>query len=129
MTRNAGCMSSSNLVPYRLLIESALVYAGGTYTYDDVVREVEAGQAQFWPGPASCIVTQLDEQPGRTILQFFLAAGNAAELQVMEREVAQWGREQGCTLARMAGRKGWLRSWVMEQGWQDTNLVILEKQL
>ena len=114
---------------YRTLIESALVYAGGSHTYEDVVREVEAGSAQFWPGPASCIVTQIDEQPNRKILQFFLAAGNAAELQVMEREVIAWGREEGCTLARMVGRKGWKKSWVMAQGWRDTDLVVLEKEM
>lgn len=114
---------------YRTLIESALVYAGGSHTYEDVAREVEAGSAQFWPGPASCIVTQIDEQPSRKILQFFLAAGHAAELQVMEREVIAWGKEEGCTLARMVGRKGWKKSWVMDQGWRDTDLVVLEKEM
>lgn len=114
---------------YRTLIESALVFAGGSHTYEDVVREVEAGQAQFWPGPTSCIVTQIDEQPSRKILQFFLAAGNAAELKVMEREVVAWGKEEGCTLARMVGRKGWKRSFLMDEGWSDTDLIILEKPL
>lgn len=119
----------TDIEAYRSLIESALAYSGNTHTYEDVVAEVEAGQAQFWPGPASCIVTQIDEQPSRKILQFFLAAGNAKELKVMEREVVEWGKEEGCTLARMVGRKGWKRSFLMDEGWSDTDLIILEKPL
>lgn len=117
------------IADYRTLIESALVYGNHTHAFEDVVREVEAGEAQFWPGPSSCIVTQIDEQPQRKVLVFWLAAGNAAELKVMEREVVAWGKEEGCTLARMLGRRGWLKSWVMQEGWQDTNLVLLEKNL
>lgn len=114
---------------YRTLIESALAYAGGSHSYEDVVREVEAGQAQFWPGPTSCIVTQIDEQPSRKILQFFLAAGNSVELKAMEPGIIAWGQENGCTLARMAGRKGWARSFLTETGWQDTQYIIMEKHL
>jgi hypothetical protein len=120
---------NTELPHYRTLIESALAFAGNTVTYDDVVREVEGGEAQFWPGPNSCIVTQIDDLPTHKVLIFFLAAGNSAELKVMEPLVIQWGKEQGCVLARLAGRKGWKRSWVMEQGWKDTEMVILEKEM
>lgn len=94
-----------------------------------MAEAVKKGEAQFWPGPHSVIITQLDEQPRRTLLQFFLAAGNAAELQAMEPEVLRWGKEQGCTVARLVGRKGWTRTWVMDQGWENTNLVVLEKAI
>lgn len=114
---------------YRTLVEAALVYAGRTHTFEDVAAEVEAGHAQFWPGPHSCLVTQVDEQPQDKILHFFLAAGNSTELQAMEREVVRWGQEQGCTRARMVGRRGWTRTWLMSEGWQDTNFVVLEKPL
>lgn len=115
--------------PYRLLIESALVYGNHTHTFDDVVREVEAGEAQFWPGPASCIVTQIDDQPQRKVLVFWLAAGNSVELKAMEPMVVEWGKEEGCTLARMAGRKGWARSFLTDTGWQDTGYIIMQKEL
>ena len=118
---------NTELPHYRTLIESALVYAGGTHTFADVEEAVERGEAQFWPGPHSCIVTQVDTQPRRSILVFWLAAGRAEELRAMEPLVIQWGQEQGCTLARMAGRKGWKRSFLTDLGWQDTHYVILEK--
>ena len=114
---------------YRTLLESALVYAGKTHTYEDVVHAVESGEAQFWPGPNSCIVTQIDEQPQGDILHFFLAAGNSKELARMAPEVVEWGKEQGCVKARLVGRKGWLRSFLNEQGWSDTALVIMEKPI
>lgn len=120
---------NTELPHYRSLIESALVYAGNTVTFDDVVREVESGEAQFWPGPNSCIITQIDDLPTHKVLIFFIAAGVKVELQAMEPKVCEWGREQGCVVARLAGRAGWKRSWVMEQGWKDTHLVILEKEL
>lgn len=120
---------NTELPHYRTLIESALVYAGGTFTYEDVVREVESGEAQFWPGPNSCIVTQIDEQPSRKILHFFIVAGNKAELMAMEPLVCEWGRENGCTMARGMGRKGWKKSWLMDLGWVDTELVVVEKSL
>ncbi len=118
-----------SLADCRPLIEAALVFAGGTHTFEDVAQEVEAGTAQFWPGPHSCIVTQVDEQPSRSILVFFLAAGNADELRAMEPLVIQWGQEQGCTLARMVGRKGWKRSFLTHIGWRDTDYVVLEKEI
>ena len=118
-----------SLEPYRLLIESALVYNGNTHRFEDVVAEVEAENAQFWPAPTSCIVTQIDTQPARKILVFWLAAGNSVELKAMEPHVIEWGQEEGCTLARMAGRKGWARSFLTDAGWQDTQYIIMEKHL
>ena len=93
------------------------------------MAEVEAGSAQAWYGPRSVIVTQIDEQPRRKTLVFFLAAGDKRELEAMEPGVIAWGVENGCTLARMAGRKGWKRSFLMGLGWVDTNYVLLQKTL
>ena len=105
---------------YRPLIEAALVYAGGTHTFEDVVQMVERGEAQFWHGPASIVVTEIDRQPEQAILLFFLAAGNRAELLAMQDGILAWGFTQGCTRARLVGRKGWVRSFLRDSGWVDT---------
>lgn len=120
---------NTELPHYRALIESALVYAGQTFTFEDVVKEVEEGKAQFWPGPNSVIVTQVETTPQVKVLRVFLAAGNIVELEAMTPGIEEWAVEQGCTVARLVGRKGWKRSWLMGQGWSDTDLVILEKNL
>ena len=117
------------LADSRDLIEAALVYAGGTHSYDDVITSVEKGEAQFWPGPHSCIVTQIDEQPRRKILQFFIAAGNQVELEAMAPGVIAWGVAEGCTVARMVGRKGWVKSFLPRTGWTVLDHVIMEKAI
>ena len=93
------------------------------------MAEIEAGTAQRWDGPNSIIITQIDEQPRRKILLFWLAAGNQVELKAMEPLIIAWGVEEGCTLARMAGRKGWKRSFLTDAGWTDTEHIILEKDI
>lgn len=114
---------------YRTYIEAALAYAGGTHTYADVEAAIQAGDAQLWPAPNSCIVTELDRQPHKTILHFFLAAGTSAELEAMEPHIVEWGKEQGCTLARFVGRKGWERSFLAHKGWVNSGVIVMEKPI
>lgn len=117
------------LTDSRDLIEAALVYAGGTHTYDDVITSVEKGEAQFWPGPRSCVITEVEDHPSRRILVMFLAAGSQVELMAMEPGIIAWGKEQGCTQTRLVGRKGWGKSFLAETGWRDSGLIIMEKDI
>lgn len=114
---------------YRRLLEAALVYSGFEQTVDDVVAMVDAGEAQLWPGAHSVVVTQIDVQPQAKVLHFFLAGGIMQELEAMTPIILEWGVAHGCTKARLVGRKGWARSFLMDSGWHDTGLVILEKRL
>lgn len=120
---------NTELPHYRVLIESALAYASGTHTFEDVAQEVEDGRAQFWPGPHSVIITQIDEEPQGHTLHFFLAAGTSAELRAMEPGILEWGRGQGCVRARLVGRKGWERSFLKDTGWVNSGLIIMEKSI
>jgi hypothetical protein len=110
-------------------IEAALAYAGGTHTLADVEAAIQAGDAQLWSGPNSCIVTEIDRQPRTTTLNFFLAGGRMAELEAMTPGILAWGEEQGCATARFLGRRGWLRTFLSDTGWVDTGLVIMERPL
>lgn len=114
---------------YRRQIEAALQYADGTHTFDDVARQVANGDLQFWPGPRSVIITELQEHPQRRTLNFFLAGGDLAELERMTPGILQWGKTQGCARAVMLGRKGWERSFLTRTGWTLPELVVLEKDL
>ena len=87
-------------------IEAALSYSGGTHTFEDVVAGVSAGRLQFWPGPNSAVITEIQEYPQKRTLHFFLAGGNLAELEVMLPMISEWGREQGCTAMSLTGRRG-----------------------
>ena len=102
---------------YRPQIEAALVYADATHAYDDVARMIAAGELQLWPGPASCIVTEVIRFPRKTVLNFFLAGGTLRELEAMAPLVCAWGKTQGCDAATFTGRKGWARTFLTRQGW------------
>lgn len=109
-------------------IEAALSYAGGTHTFEDVAGMVDDGRLQFWPGPRSVIVTEIIEYPRCRSLHFFLAGGRLEELRLMLPPILAWGKRQGCTNATLTGRKGWTRSFLVDEGWHDS-LVLMTKEL
>jgi hypothetical protein len=130
-----GCRSvhrrrtiSHNVEAHRREIEAALQYSGGTHSFDDVVALVHEGRLQYWPAPHSVIVTEIIQYPQYRALNFFLAGGQLPELEVMEPLILDWGRQQGCKVACLTGRKGWERTFLTRQGWRPS-LVVLEKQL
>lgn len=114
---------------YRLHIASALAYASATHSVDDVLSMVAAGHAQFWPGPASCIVTRIVDQPRKRSVHFFLAAGNSNDLAQMVPIILDWAKSQDCTAATFVGRRGWARTFVTKMGFVDTQMVYMEKSL
>jgi hypothetical protein len=114
---------------HRERIESALAYAGGSHTFDDVRDAVHAGTMQFWPGRSSVMITQVSAQPRTKALLFFLAAGNQQELEAMEPVVCEWGKAQGCRHAEFLGRRGWKRSFLPRRGWTDSRLAFMVKAL
>ena len=112
---------------YRAQIERALVYSGGTHDFEDIVELVESGEAQFWPGEDSAVVTQVVEYPRAKQLHVWVAAGNLAGLEAMVPEIEAWAKEQGCTGATMIGRPGWERTFLARMGWKRT-AVLMETQ-
>lgn len=109
-------------------IEAALQHSGGTHSFEDIVAGVTVGVMQFWPGPNSAIVTEIQEYPQKRVLHYFLAGGNLAELQRMLPTIEAWGREHGCTMATLAGRMGWQRTFLQHEGW-TARLVVMSKEL
>lgn len=118
-----------DLGAHKSQIEGALSYAGGSHTFEDIQALVEAGSLQYWPGVRSVIITEIIQAPQQRLLNFFLAGGEMAELEAMYPLVEQWGREKGCNVATMSGRKGWERSFLTRrEGWEP-KLVVFEKSL
>lgn len=118
-----------DLEAHRAQIEGALAHAGGTHTFEDILAGVAAGSLQYWPGVRSAIITEIIEYPRARALHFFLAGGDIDELEAMYPMVEEWGRTQGCTVASMAGRPGWSRSFLTrKEGWTQT-AVLFSKDL
>ena len=118
-----------DLQRFRPHIEAALSHGDDTHTFADVQDMVAAGKAQFFPGPASCVVTELVLDPRRKSLHFFLAAGRMAELEIMAPHILEFGRREGCTHATLIGRKGWQRSFLARTGWTKSPLILMERDL
>jgi hypothetical protein len=114
---------------YQKQIEAALAYSGDTHTYADVMRMVDEGRLQLWPGVNSVVVTEIIEYPQKKTLHFFIAGGNIAELEAMYPLIIEWGLIQGCNAASLVGRPGWTRSFLSrKEGWHD-GLVVMQKDL
>lgn len=122
-------VKARDISAYRVHIEAALAWSGDTHRYDDVRSMIAAGRLQFWPGPASCIISEIIEHPRKRTLHLFLAGGSLPELHAMLPLLLDWGRTQGCTHASLFGRKGWARSFLSDEGWTVNPCVLMEKPL
>ena len=118
-----------DLLAVRPQIESALVYANGCYTFDDIVGMVLSGRVQFWWRGQSIILTEVVNHPRKRVLVPLLAAGNQEDLKVMAAGVEMWAVAQGCSEVWLTGRKGWLRSFLKDDGWEQDDKITLHRAL
>lgn len=105
-------------------LQKALDLAGNTHEMHEVGDLVAVGHAQLWATDKAILVTQLH---GRSI-HFWLGAGELDELIVLSRGAMKWAKEIGCHKATLAGRKGWKRA-LESEGWRESKLVVLEREL
>ncbi len=112
---------------YRTHIEAALSFADDSHSFEDIKRAVEAGELQFWPGLSSVVITEVVKLPRYKALNLFLAGGNVLELQAMLPEIEQFARHVGADRMTLAGRKGWVRSFLKTEGYAE-KMVVLEKK-
>lgn len=105
----------------------ALSLAGDTHSLADVVRQVEAGEAQVWQSDNAVIVTEVKDAPRKRIIHFWLAAGKLDEVIALSREVLAWAKSIGCERATLVGRKGWVRA-LRNEGWGE-ELVMMGREV
>lgn len=103
-------------------MEAALSDGGGQWGFDDVIAEVEAGEAHLWVFERSAVVTRfLDEPNGRTLF-YWLAGGDLDEIKAREPDMAAWGKAQGCNRKMLVGRRGWEKAL----GWKVAGVMLAE---
>lgn len=91
-------------------IETALEYADGTHTIEDIADGIRSDRFQLWCGDNAAIVTEILEFPRLKAVNFFLIAGDLKELvEEMEPEVVKWAKSFGCQRVIGVGRKGFER--------------------
>jgi hypothetical protein len=112
----------------RQWVEDALEYSGGTHSFDDIAAGVLAKKFQLWPNHNSAVVTEIVVYPNTKNLHFFLAGGNLDELKMMRPHIEAWGKSIGCTRVTLAGRKGWERTFLKDEGYTP-QWFVLSKEL
>ena len=112
----------------RPFLEPALKYAGDTHTWDDIALGVMQQRYQLWPAEDSAIITEVIIYPCLKDLHFFLVGGNIDTLRKMRQPIENWGADNGCTRVSCAGRKGWTKSFLKDEGYKES-WVVMGKEL
>ena len=109
-------------------VEAALEYSGGTHQFEDVLEMVEKNQLQVWPATQSIVLTEIIVYPRLKNLHYFLAGGDLDELSRMRPMIESWGKSLGCTRVSLAGRRGWAKTFLKDEGYSP-QWTVLAKQL
>jgi len=117
----------AELARCRQWIEAALEYAGGTHTFNDIAAGVLGGRFQLWPNKNSAVVTEIVVYPQLKDLHYFLAGGNLDELKQMRPVIEDWGKSVGCTRVSLAGRRGWEKTFLKDEGYEPQWFVLAKE--
>ena len=109
-------------------VEAALEYSGGTHNFEDIIEMVEKQQLQLWPAKDSVVLTEIIVYPRLKNLHYFLAGGDLDELSRMRPLIESWGKSIGCTRVTLAGRKGWAKTFLKDEGYSP-QWSVLAKEL
>lgn len=112
----------------RTFIEAALEYAQGTHEFSDIAAGILTNRYQLWAGEKSAVVTEVIVNPRKKVLHYFLAGGDLDELKLMRPHIEEWGVKQGCTRVTLAGRPGWAKTFLKDEGYEPA-WFILKKEL
>lgn len=108
-------------------VEAALEYSGGTHDFDDIVEMVRKDQLQVWPATQSIVLTEIIVYPRLKNLHYFLAGGDLDELSRMRPMIESWGKSLGCTRVSLAGRRGWAKTFLKDEGYSPQWTVLAKK--
>jgi hypothetical protein len=114
------------MLPYRPLLESALAYAGGTHTFEDVVEAVTEGRMHFWPAKQSALVTELIVYPRAKGLHVFLAAGDLDEIKGFDESLQNLARLLDAKYISLSGRRGWQKT-LSDIGFRLSHITMVKE--
>lgn len=111
----------------RPFIEAALEYAHGTHTFADILRDLDTGQMQLWATDRAAVITEIHEYPQVKACHVFLAGGDLDEIARIQEPLEGWAKSIGCTRMTLAGRKGWQRTFLRDEGYEPAWTVMTKE--
>jgi hypothetical protein len=108
-------------------VEAALEYSGGTHNFEDITQMVEDHRLQLWPAKDSVVLTEIIVYPRLKNLHYFLAGGDLDELSRMRPLIESWGKSLGCTRVTLAGRRGWAKTFLKDEGYSPQWSVMAKE--
>lgn len=109
---------------FRQEVEELLVEAGGLYTFQDLLDNINNGTMQSFSDGQSWIVTQVSQFPRRKIVELVLGVGNLENLYKLAEEVEKFARAEGATMLFLNGREGW--SKIHPEGWRKVSVNMVK---
>lgn len=109
-------------------LRKALAVAGDTYTFEDILHEIQAGNMQSFAEGESWVVTQIVDFPQKRYLEIVFAVGNLDELKAIYPLLEDFARSNLCDGLRAFGRKGWMRQFEIDKaGWVETTRTYVKE--
>jgi hypothetical protein len=109
-------------------IQSALDYADGTHTFDDITAMVMQGKLRFWALDNSALLTEVLEYPQERHYHMFLGGGDLQEILDMHPQIEDAARQAGCVKLSVTGRRGWVKV-LKAHGWDDKHVTCVKRIL
>lgn len=91
-------------------LQKALDFAGNTHSLADIAESTKRGEAEWWRGENSDVLTEFYEYPlsGRAC-RVWLASGDMRECLRIYDDIEKWARQNNAERMEIVGRKGWRR--------------------
>lgn len=111
----------------RTWIDAALQYSKGTHEFSDIAAGILSNRYQLWAGEKSAVVTEVIVNPRKKVLHYFLAGGDLDELKLMRPHIEEWAIKQGCTRVTLAGRPGWAKTFLKDEGYEPAWFILMKE--
>ena len=114
-------------------VKSGFEWGRGDETYEDVVAQINAGDAQLWvlhhnaEVRGAGVTRVVTMRTGRKICACIAYGGaDLADCKYILKDVERFAKRNGCTAVRITGRRGW--AVLKECGYKEP-FMCLEKEL
>jgi hypothetical protein len=109
-------------------LRKALAIAGDTYTFEDILNEINEGHMQSFAEGESWVVTQIVDYPRKRYLEIVFGVGHLPELKMIYPRVEAFARDNLCDAMRILGRPGWMRQFEIDTvGWVETTRTYVKE--